>query len=111
MSKSQTLKGTTLSATVLYQGMSIDFAFAGTKSNNSDCQIDFEGYPGKTSWWAIVDYCTRMYHGVTGVTKASPTHWISNFLQTHSPDCNNKYCYMDQGGKLYGNSKVWQLFE
>ena len=111
MSKSQTPKGTTLKATVPYQGLSIDFAFAGTKSKDSDRRVDFEGYSGETSWCAIVDHCTGMYHGVTSITKASPLDWLSNFLQINSPDCDNKYCYMDQGGELYGNPKVQKLFE
>ena len=59
----------------------------------------------------ITDHATRMKHAVTRISKASPLAYLKSFLEEHSPDCRDKYVFMDQGGELYRNPKVRQLFE
>lgn len=102
---------TTRTATVPYQGLSIDFSFAGTKSKNADRATDFVGFNGETCWILVSDHFTRMKHGDTRVSKATPLEWLRQFLRKHSPTCDDKYVYLDQGGELYNNPKVLALFK
>ena len=51
-----------------------------------------------------------MLIGDTRISKVPPLNWLKRFLDTYSPKCSNKYVMLDQGGELYGNPKVWQLF-
>lgn len=102
---------TTRTATRPYQGLSVDFSFAGTRSKNIDRNADFTGLNGETCWILITDHFTRMQHGSTRVSKASPITWLKSFLSRHSPHCDDKYIFMDQGGELFHNPDVIQLFE
>ena len=58
----------------------------------------------------VTDHFSRMKHGDTRVSKASPIAWLSNFLENHAPTCRGKYVFLDQGGELYNNPAVIQLF-
>ena len=83
--------------------MSIDFAFSGTRSKDTSRLTGYQGLHGETSWILISDHFTRHITGDTRRSKASPIHWLQNFLETRSPDCKDKYVCMDQGGELYQN--------
>eukprot|EP00980_Cylindrotheca_fusiformis_P009852 scaffold2183_cov131-Cylindrotheca_fusiformis.AAC.1 len=98
-------------ATQPYQGLSVDFSFAGMKSKNEERAQDFVGVKGETCWILITDHFSRMKHGATRVSKASPIEWIQDFLRVHSPKCADKYVYLDQGGELYCNPAVVRIFE
>ena len=98
-------------ATRPYQGLSIDFAFAGIKSKNSSKRQDYEGINGETCWILITDHFTGIKHGDTRISKAAPLRWLAHFLAQYSPTCNDKYVHMDQGGELYNNIEVRNLFE
>ncbi|KAG7373304.1 reverse transcriptase RNA-dependent DNA polymerase [Nitzschia inconspicua] len=100
----------TKTATRAYQGLSVDFAFSGTKSRNSAHNRDILGLNGETCYILIVDHHSGRYHGSTRVSKATPLKWIESFLTQHSPDCPDKYVYLDQGGELYRNPAVRRLF-
>eukprot|EP00980_Cylindrotheca_fusiformis_P025376 scaffold13535_cov117-Cylindrotheca_fusiformis.AAC.2 len=102
---------TTRVATQPYQGLSVDFSFAGMKSKNEERAQDFLGVNGETCWILVTDHFSRMKHGATRVSKASPIAWIKDFLHVHSPDCPNKYVVLDQGGELYRNPDVVRVFE
>lgn len=102
---------TTRTATVPYQGLSIDFSFAGAKSKNENRATDFVGFNGETCWILVSDHFSRMKHGDTRVTKASPLDWLETFLRNHAPNCHGKYVFLDQGGELYANPKVVDLFK
>lgn len=91
--------------------MSIDFSFAGQKSNNQDCAQDYEGLNGKTCWILVSNHFSRMKHSSTHISKASPLQWLSDFLKRYSPDCHDKYVFLDQGGELYRNPQVHELFK
>lgn len=71
---------TTRTATVPYQGLSIDFSFAGQKSKNSERARDFVGLNGETCWILVTDHVSRMKHGHTRISKASLISWLHEFL-------------------------------
>ena len=98
-------------ATMPYQGLSVDFGFAGVRSKNKDRQKDYVGHNGETAWILISDHFTRMKHGDTRVSKAPPVEWIRNFLFNHAPADSNKYVYMDQGGELFQSPEIVRLFK
>ena len=91
----------TKSATTPFQGLSIDFAFSGTKSKNEERRLDYEGLNGETCYVLITDHATGMKIGDTRLSKAPPLIWLRNFLATYSPKCNDKYVFMDQGGEFF----------
>ena len=101
----------TRTATVPFQGLSIDFSFAGLKSKNEAREVDYLGLKQETCWILISDHFTRYLVGDTRRTKASPIHWLRDFLTKHSPTCPDKYVFLDQGGELYHNPEVTTLFK
>lgn len=58
----------------------------------------------------MTDHFSRMKHGDTRISKASPIQWLRDFLRKHAPGCDNKYVVLDQGGELYNNPQVKDLF-
>jgi len=71
---------------------------------------DYIGLNGKTSWILVTDHFSRMKHGDTRVSKASPINWLRDFLEKHAPACSGKYVFIDQGGELCNNPEVRKLF-
>ena len=104
-------KKTTKTATVPFQGLSIDFAFSGMRSKNDDRRLDYEGMNGETCYILITDHVTGMKIGDTRLSKAPPIIWLKNFLEKHDPKCEGKYAFMDQGGELYKSPDIHNLFE
>ena len=51
-----------------------------------------------------------MLQGDTRLTKASPLKYLESFLKEYSPECKNKWVVMDNGGELYSNPKIQNLF-
>jgi hypothetical protein len=98
-------------ATQPYQGLSVDFSFAGVKSKNTDQEHDYVGLNGETCWILVTDHFSCMKHGECHQSKASPLNWLEKFLKQYSPDCHGKYVHMDQGGELYRNPQVCKLFQ
>ena len=101
---------TTKTATIPFQGLSIDFAFSGTKSKNEQRRLDYEGLNGETCYVLIADHATGVKVGETRLSKAPPLIWLRNFLINHSPNCKDKYVFMDQGGELYHSPDVRNIF-
>jgi len=71
---------------------------------------DYIGLNGETSWILVTNHFSRMKHGDTRVSKASPINCLRDFLEKHAPACSGKYVFMDQGGELYNNPEVRKLF-
>ena len=94
-----------------YQGLSIDFSFSGVKSKDEARTADYLGLNGETSWILVSDHVTRRLHGDTRVSKATPIEWLRQFLTDHDPNVPDKYVFMDQGGELYRNPEVQELFK
>ena len=102
---------TTKTATIPFQGLSVDFAFSGMRSKNEQRRLDYEGLNGETCYILIADHATGMKIGDTRLSKAPPLIWIRNFLTNHSPNCQDKYVFMDQGGELYHSPDVRNIFK
>ena len=100
----------TRTATVPYQGLSIDFAFSGTRSKDEKRAKKFKGCNGETCWILITDHASRMKHGDARISKGTPLAWLRHFLEKHSPNCQDKHVCMDQGGELHKNPEVHELF-
>ena len=104
------------SVTRPYQGLFIDFGFSGRISFDKDGKViessrqDIEGLNGETAWILIADAQTKMLHGDTRVSKASPLKYLESFLQEYSPNVPNKFVVLDQGGELYRNPAILNLF-
>ena len=90
-----------------YQGLFIDFAFSGKLSYDKEGKViessrtDIEGLNGETSWILIQCAQTKMLHGDTRTSKASPVAYLESFLKEYSPDVPNKFVVLDQGSELY----------
>ena len=93
------------------QGFSVDFSFSGVKSKNTGWRKDYVGINGETCWILITDYHTGMQYGETCRSKASPIEWLQEWLHVHSPNLNDKYVFMDQGGKFYLNPDIVNFFK
>ena len=96
--------------------MYIGFGFSGRISKDTDgnvkesSRVDIEGINGEQALILISNGKTRMLHGDTRLTKASPLKYLEYFLKEYSPECKNKWVIMDNGGELYSNPKIWNLF-
>ncbi|GAX10430.1 hypothetical protein FisN_21Lu161 [Fistulifera solaris] len=108
--KASSAGNTTRTATVPYQGLSVDFSFSGQLSSDPGRADDYLGINGETCWILVTDHVTRMQHGDTRLSKASPIHWLDHFLSEHKPSCRGKYVFLDQGGELYHNPAVLSVF-
>jgi hypothetical protein len=57
----------------------------------------------------VTGHFPRALFGDSRVSQAFPIEWIRALLQQHSPQCGDKYLYLDQGGDLYANPTVREL--
>ena len=96
--------------------MFIDFGFSGQLSYDKDCNVvpssreDIEGLNEETLWILISDAQTKMLHGDYITIKASPIKYFESFLEEYSPNVENKFVVLDEGGELYQNPQVQNLF-
>ena len=51
-----------------------------------------------------------MNHGDTRISKGPPLQWLVHFLAQYNPQCDGKYVYLDQGGKLFNHPEGQKLF-
>ena len=99
-----------------YQGLFIDFGFSGCISYDKEGRVipsshkDIKVINGKTTWINISNAQTKMFHGDTRLSKASPIKYLELFLQEYSPNVSNKLVVLDQGGELYCNPEVLNVF-
>lgn len=70
--KSPATGNTTLVTTQLYQGLSFDFLFSGTKSKDDKRRKDYVGINGATSAIVVLDHFTWALAGEARRSKASP---------------------------------------
>jgi hypothetical protein len=100
-----------------YQGLYIDFAISGKISRDKNgkiiesSRVDVEGINGETSWVLIADAFSRMLHGDVRLSKASPVKYFESFLSEYSPNVHGKWVVMDQGGELYNDLLVRNVFK
>jgi histone deacetylase 1/2 len=77
---------------------------------DDDRRDDYIGINGETCWILVTDHFTGMKHGDSRLSKGPPLQWLAHFLAQYSPSCPNKYVYLDQGGELFNNTEVRNLF-
>lgn len=100
----------TMKATTPWQGLSIDFAFTGQASKDKSRAAAYKGFNGETSFVLVKDHYTGTLDGTTRISKGAPVNWLRQFLVRRSPQVQDKYVHMDQGGELYNNPKIRALF-
>ena len=101
---------TTERAKRLRHGLSVDFSFAGMKSKSGNRSTDFEGLNGESTWILMTQHFTGMRQRDTRTSEAAPVLWLKHFLAQHNLHCRNKCLCMDQGGELFDNLEVENLF-
>ena len=95
-----------------YQGLFIDFAFPGKVAYDKEGKViessrkDIEGLNGESAWVLITDAQTKMIHGDARTSKASPLKYLESFLEEYSPNVNNKFVVLDQGGECYRSPAI-----
>jgi hypothetical protein len=95
----------------------IDFALSGKISRDKNgkiiksSRVDVEGINGETSWVLIADAFSCMLHGDVRLSKVSPVKYFESFLSEYSPNVRDKWVVMDQGGELYNNPLVHNVFK
>lgn len=52
-----------------------------------------------------------MLHADTCLSKSSPLKYLESFLTKYVPHCPDKCVFMDQGGELYHNPAIKNLFK
>ena len=95
---------------ILYQGLSINFCFAGVSSENESHKTECKGINGKTCWILVTNHFTGMKHGDTRMSKGPLPQWLAHFLSQCTPRCADKCVHLDQGGKLFDHPEVCNLF-
>jgi hypothetical protein len=70
-----------------------------------------EGINGEASWVLIANVFSRMLHGDVRLSKASPVKSFESFLSEYSPNVRDKWVVTDQGGELYNNPLVHNVFK
>ena len=72
---------------------------------------DVKEMNGETVWILILDAQSRMLHDNTCLSKYSLVKYLESSLQLYSPKRKNKWIFLNQGGELYGNLDVQNLFK
>ena len=99
-----------------YQSLFVDFGFSSRiykdkegKIIESSCK-DIEGLNGETAWILISDAMTKMLHVDKRLSISSPLKYLESFLQEYYLNMKHKFVELDQGGELYRNLAVVNLF-
>ena len=104
----------TRTATIPFQGLSVDFGFVVQKSStDSDRVRRLQGHNGETCYCVITDHATGMTFGECFVSKAPPIEYFNAWLAKYNPsaDVKDKYVRFDPGGDLGKCHEVLDLFE
>jgi hypothetical protein len=80
----------TRTTTRLFQCLSINFAFAGQRSNDKNTAVDFVGYGGETCCLLIYDHFTEKPYGATRTSKVSAVAWLCKLLRQQIPEDSAK---------------------
>jgi hypothetical protein len=100
----------TMKATAPWHGLSIDFAFTGQASKDKSRAAAYKGFNGETCFVLIKDHFSGTLDGTVRIAKGAPVNWLRQWLVRHSPQLQDKYVHMDQGGELFNNPKIRALF-
>jgi hypothetical protein len=69
------------------------------------------GINSETCCILLADHFSKTLDGTPLISKGAPLTWWNNWLLRNSLKVPNQYAYLDQGGELYKNPKVCDLFE
>jgi hypothetical protein len=99
-------------ATVLDQGVSMDFGFIVQRSNNVERFESFQGINGETSYLIVADHFTDVLWGIATDGKAPPISWLNRWFAQYKPSSAPfYYAAMDEGGEMAKNPDVLRLLE
>ena len=81
----------TRTATLPYQGLSIDFGFIVQKSSADSERVQrLQGLNGETCYCLIADHATGTLHGECFVSKAPPIEYLNAWLAKYNPTSDVK---------------------
>ena len=99
-------------ATVVGQGISLDWGFMVQKSKDEERYESLVGINGESSYLLIADHHSDKLWGITSNSKKPPIKWLNRWLAQYKPaDCEAKYACMDLGGELAKHTKVCDLLD
>jgi hypothetical protein len=97
-------------ATILGQGISLDFGFIVQRSKDMARFEKFMGLNGETAYLLLADHKSDMLFGIATFGKAPPLSWLNRWLAQYRPsDVSFRYACMDGGGELSNNGDVQKL--
>jgi hypothetical protein len=99
-------------ATVVGQGIGMDFGFIVQKSYNKERYDTFCGINGETAYLLLVDHFSDRLWDIDTDRKVPPIPWINRWISQYRPACvPDHYAVMYCGGELANNGEVLQLLE
>jgi hypothetical protein len=99
-------------ATVVGQGIGMDFCFIVHTSYNKERYHTFCGINGETAYLLLVDHFSDRLWGIGTDGKAPQFPWLNRWLsQYHPARVPGQYSVMYYGGELANNGEVLQLLE
>jgi hypothetical protein len=113
MRKSARVSGDTRhDATVLGQGVSMDFGFIVQRSKNVERFESFQGINGETAYLIVANHCTDVLWGIPTDGKAPPITWLNRWFAQYKPSAAPfYYAAMDEGGEMAKNPDFLRLLE
>jgi hypothetical protein len=99
-------------ATILGQGISMDFGFIVQQSKEIELYKRFQGINGETAYLIVADNCTDVLWGITTSGKAPPIAWMNRWFAQYKPfSAPFYYTVMDEGVDMSKNPDVLGLLE
>jgi hypothetical protein len=97
-------------ATVVGQGISMDWGFIFQRSKTKGRYDKLCGWNGETSYLIIADHFSDYLWGLDADGKALPLAWLNRWFAQYAPTAAKfRYCFMDQGGELANNKDIQAL--
>jgi hypothetical protein len=99
-------------ATVLEQGILMDFGFMVQSSKTPGRLECLSGHDGETAYLLLTCHKTDMMWGVATKGNKPPVAWLNRwFSQYHPTDVQHRYAAMDKGGELANDPEVMALLD
>ncbi len=98
-------------ATKFGDGISLDWGFVVQTSKDNDRMKLLTSDDGDQSYLLLADHAMHRLFGIATGSKRPPLKWLNQWLSRFSPEGNNKYACMDQGGELGKSREVRIMLE
>jgi hypothetical protein len=99
-------------ATVIGQGISMDFGFIVQRSKSVERFESFQGINGETAYLIVADHCMDVLWGIATDGKAPPIVWLNRWFAQYTPSAAPfYYAALDEGGEMAKNPDVLRLLE